>query len=1262
MNNDTRPARPSPYQSLPHGHIRVLCLLAGPPDSPLKAHLKTRPLYAGEPIDKDGQDDEAFEAISYCWGTAMSQGCLHLTNGSSLSLTQSLYSALQAFRRGDKPRNLWVDAVCINQEDVIERSSQVQMMGRIYAEARRVLVWLGPCFPGGSEAVAFVTLTAPIVARGDRPRRELLKILEDHLETATHCKCCKTAISPPQRIRLENALAAVAKLFERPWFERLWVVQEVALAKEVLVHCGTHFVSWEIFTEVLRAPGQFEGDQERKVPNTMPRQELRQVWAHCNYLNQLRARNRHLLNDKDSFKPTSLCKDLLMLSRLACQDPHDRIYGVSRVLGLHTFDALRVDYSITVSELYRRVVELSLTATVNKRGGRAVLMLALAGTEVSEASTLARPSWVPHLQYLSERSRSKHAYYQWAMADREFFADAADFRCRVSQHDPELLLVRGTFYGRIHMVLDGSACPSKHVHRRIASKCPDHEGVALIKWYVKCCHFLETDLLSWQAPGQSSNERARRMFGASHAMIKPSQRRFVPPDLLSNWLAQASVETLDKGQLDDFVQGLGSYITGYPYDRERNLCLLSTDSGFYAAWVPPLAKPGDHVCYFAATPYPFIVRSSGADYFQLIGDALILGLEENDMLGVDSRDWSVILDRAREADSNLKSWMTSARRSELKSTGAAAELQTEDQLRKSEVEIAISQRIDAMGLKTDVLIVGAGPIGLLATYILAREGIQTITIDKEDKTAPDYPMTGSACCLYPRTLEFLDQLDLYDGLAQTGFVSRGTVTYDKSGTRISTGISTLLHGIKDGYFDHTLHIRQKYCEDAFRNAAAKHGARVTTPATLHQLAVNEETLDEYKVSAAYLDATGQNVEVQAKYVIACDGGKSTARKLAGIPFQGESSVHHLVRMDAVVETDMPEPRLGFAFIHSPSHGHILWTAIDRGATRIGYGLNAGLFQKYGVEMSAEDAMYEAKQAVLPFKLEFKQLDWFTVYGIQQRIAETFHDASERIYLAGDAAHTHSSAAAQGMNTGVHDATNLCWRLAGVLKGTLHPRVLSTYSEERRKVAQELIAIDKDISVLVSGHKPDHLASSPKSHSELLQDILKGVYAFNSGLPINYGPSFINDKGNSLAVGLEIGHRVPDTLLQKPGLRLPVRLLSLLKANGKFKCLVFTSDPARSSSLEPIRRIKSEDRLQATEVMDLFTIVPGVGFQFDETLGFEKFGNAYWDIEWNAHLKFGIGIAQGACLVVRPDGILSFTAALSGQGFENVRRYFSGLTA
>lgn len=693
----------SPYIPLPAGHIRVLVLAAGSSDSPLQAHLEARPLNTNGVTGEHGDDADnrdGFEAISYCWGAETSQQKLHMNDGSELALTQSLYSALHAFRYVDRPRTLWADAVCINQDDVSERSSQVAMMGTIYATARRVLVWLGPCL-GESETIAFITLTAPIIAKGDRSRRDLLHIIEKHLQSATECKCCHSALSPSRPMTLEDGLSAVAKLLERPWLGRLWVVQEVALASEIIVHCGSHFVPWEIFTEVARVPGQYEGDQQQEeqlVAPAMPRGDLRQIWAHCNYLNQLRSRNRHILNDKESYRPTALCKDLLMLSRLGCQDLHDRIYGVSRVLGLHAFEFLRADYTISVSELYRRVVELSLTAPANRPGGRAVLMLALAGTELlPEAATLARPSWVPHLQYLSERSRSKHTYYQWAFNERQFYADAAEFRCKVSQEDPQMLLVRGTCFGHVTTVLDQSACPSKQIHRRTPSKCPDQEAVALIRWYRRCCEFIEGELLkphsrsSPTAVGRLSDRKAYEIFASSHEDIKPSERRLLPAELVDKWLGQARVEANDIGGRSELAYSLSPYVTGYPYDRERNLCVLNTNYGYHAAWVPPAAKPGDEICYFGGAPYPFLVRRSYDGTFKLIGDVLVLELGESEMLDINPREWSTILEKVKQAQANLKSWMESQRRSELKTAEAASQLRNEDQCRKDEVESALSK-------------------------------------------------------------------------------------------------------------------------------------------------------------------------------------------------------------------------------------------------------------------------------------------------------------------------------------------------------------------------------------------------------------------------------------------------------------------------------------------------------------------------------------------------------------------------------------------
>jgi phenol 2-monooxygenase (NADPH) len=86
-----------------------------------------------------------------------------------------------------------------------------------------------------------------------------------------------------------------------------------------------------------------------------------------------------------------------------------------------------------------------------------------------------------------------------------------------------------------------------------------------------------------------------------------------------------------------------------------------------------------------------------------------------------------------------------------------------------------------------------------------------------------------------------------------------------------------------------------------------------------------------------------------------------------------------VRIDGVVETDMPNSRIGFASIESPTHGNVLWVALDHGRTRIGFSLNPALYRKYGDKMTEAEAVEEAKAAVAPFSLKFKKVDWYTVY-------------------------------------------------------------------------------------------------------------------------------------------------------------------------------------------------------------------------------------------------------------------------------------------
>lgn len=117
----------------------------------------------------------------------------------------------------------------------------------------------------------------------------------------------------------------------------------------------------------------------------------------------------------------------------------------------------------------------------------------------------------------------------------------------------------------------------------------------------------------------------------------------------------------------------------------------------------------------------------------------------------------------------------------------------------------------------------------------------------------------------------------------------------------------------------------------------------------------------------------------SKYILGADGTRSTVRKLADIPFVGDSTGMKWFRIDAVIKTDIPDHRSGLLSIESQAHGNVLWMALDHGRTRIGFALPQKLFEKYGTNLTEEQAKEEAKKAVAPFKLEFKHVDWWTLY-------------------------------------------------------------------------------------------------------------------------------------------------------------------------------------------------------------------------------------------------------------------------------------------
>ena len=561
--------------------------------------------------------------------------------------------------------------------------------------------------------------------------------------------------------------------------------------------------------------------------------------------------------------------------------------------------------------------------------------------------------------------------------------------------------------------------------------------------------------------------------------------------------------------------------------------------------------------------------------------------------------------------------------------------------------------------QVDVLICGGGPVGLLTAYCLARYGLSTCIIEQKERLKQT--LYGRAAMIAPRSMEMLEQLDLAEELMQMGFVVRGQLTY-RNGQRVE---DEQLGSTDDDetFFDYLLTLRQKYTEDVIGAAYRKCSGRSILYGTKLQGYRLIKSASDHKVEATISAGPGSDTRsLQCKYLVGADGGRSTVRSLAGIPFEGDISNRQFIRIDGIVETDMPDARQTNIIIQSHSHGNVLWACLDHRVTRIGFSFPEHLYKTLGAKISKDDVIHEAKKALEPFTLSFTRIDWWTAYSVGQRLAADFR-AHDRIFIAGDAAHTHSSAGAQGMNVGLHDAVNLSWKLAGHVKGWYVDSVIESYTKERRPAAAAVIEQDKLLSVLYAGELPQKYKNDPNAdRNKILESLMKQGSRNITGIAISYAaenPTLVEFSNTKVSAG----GRAPDALVQRPGMRVPIRLYTLFRNIGKFTIVTLAGDPSITRSLltrwrEYVDKDGSLSLLQA-EVFQHMTImcVENRRASPEELLGVPPFGLTAYDVDGSAHERYGVPQDEGGIFVLRPDGTIG-TACKLDEG-PKMFDYFRG---
>ncbi|OQV06647.1 FAD binding domain-containing protein [Cladophialophora immunda] len=395
----------------------------------------------------------------------------------------------------------------------------------------------------------------------------------------------------------------------------------------------------------------------------------------------------------------------------------------------------------------------------------------------------------------------------------------------------------------------------------------------------------------------------------------------------------------------------------------------------------------------------------------------------------------------------------------------------------------------------NVIIVGAGPAGLILGSNLARYGIKSKIVDDR----PDKTSTGRADGLQPKTIETFRQLRLESSLLQKGVKIYDICFWSSTPTQCLHRTRREIHypsnlDVKDPFI---LLVHQGMVEDIFIEDMRERGVEVTRSLPFqHYVATGNP---DAPIEAICQDRkTGLSQTLRTKYLVGCDGAHSNVRKsIADAQMVGESSNSKWGVLDGVIETDFPD-LWSKVVIHSETAGTVLCIPRERSMTRLYIELDRNLQDTVPPEATQDYVMRKAREIMAPFTVEWTSVEWFSVYKVGQRVASTFSAEHDRVFIAGDAGHTHSPKAAQGMNTSMHDTFNLAWKLNLAIRGLARPELLSTYQQERRKIAQDLIDFDFE-----------HAAAFADGDSKALAANFATNVGFISGAGIKYGPNVLN---------------------------------------------------------------------------------------------------------------------------------------------------------
>ncbi|CZT22018.1 uncharacterized protein RCC_07887 [Ramularia collo-cygni] len=600
------PSHSFQYTSISQGSIRILLLLPGLPGDALRGQLQHHPV---DELPK-------YHAISYAWGNPVFESALELDDG-SLAITESLEGALRQFRNEEHATMFWADQVCIDQQNMSERSQQVVLMSEVYSQAENVLVWLGMDGPG--DRIAFRAVASIL----NRIPGESLLHLRSRIAKDVHAivgqQCLdKTARLPKTDAMndtelFEFAAGTLSQLLERAYFGRLWPVQEIILARtashdvyagawpNITFHCGELSAT---FADISLCLATFEHTIFNQQARPRKPWVFSKSWCHSRVLKTA------LLTMVDAYE-------------LQTAVVHDRLYAIRNLTTDGLSEMLTPDYALPPEELWRRTALCSLRPRCDKDSSpchvhiyhHKSILLALAG--ISRANGDVLPwSWVSDMSRLTQKHLNKSRQYEMAKfqagSPAETSRKQSSFFC--DPKFPDVIQAMAGVVARVDGVLTNSSLETEDIS-------------SMVSCYLTCRQFV----CERSGPSSKSLQNFRSFFQQgqrpANSTVATGTLRSEHNDLA---ISQHRLATGDKVDASTVYNDLATYTTfdsdalsQQPSFDDTHILAHFDDGRF--GWIPHTATKDDVAVILHDAPFPFIFRENDDGTFTNKGDCYIHG-------------------------------------------------------------------------------------------------------------------------------------------------------------------------------------------------------------------------------------------------------------------------------------------------------------------------------------------------------------------------------------------------------------------------------------------------------------------------------------------------------------------------------------------------------------------------------------------------------------------------------------------------------------